>query len=261
MKASHIPSENSLSADYPWLGMVAAFPWEIRPLLRAGTRRTFPPPKLNRSEGIQVRSASHSKIYALSLGGRPALLTVAGAGAENSFRAAQRLTENFSLYGLVTLGFAGGLALGLRPGDVVLGDEVMDEANRERFACDTDLIAVRFARRGRLLSANAVVTSSAQKLRLGKEWGAVAVDMESSGVARAAALAGLPFCAVKSITDSAEQSLSIDFARCRSENGGFSVWAIAWQGLTNSKGARDLWTLAKNSRQAAGALATALVPV
>src|SRR5262249_22976914 len=133
--------------------------------------------------------------------------------------------------------------------------------SRERHDCHSPLLPVRFTYRGDILSCKTVVTSSTEKLRLGKTWNAVAVDMESAGVAQAAARKRLPFFALKSITDSAEQSLSIDFNRCRSEDNSFSLWAIARQGLSSSRRAKDLWMLARNSRQAAGNLAAALAPV
>ena len=231
------------------LGMVAAFRWEVQPLLRKQSRAGQNP----HVKGLQ------SKLYSLTLGGEPVVLAIAGAGAENSFRVARELAENFPLRGLATLGFAGALVPGLRAGDIILGDHVLDEATGERFDCQSDLFPVRFTRRGSLLSVDGVVSSAAQKLRLGEQWGALAVDMESAGVARAAALAGLPFGALKSITDSAEESLSIDFSRCRREDKNFSFWAIARQGISTSKGARDLWRLAWSSRQAAGRLAAALV--
>jgi len=195
----------------------------------------------------------------LYLDGQPVLLTIGGAGGENSFRAAQSLARGAPLSGLVTIGFAGGLAPRMKPGEVVLGDQVLDATTGERFPCDTSLLPVGFHRRGVLLSVSAVVATSVQKRSLGEKWGAVAVDMESAGVARAAAQAHLPFGAVKSITDTAEQSLSIDFARCRSEDKGFNLGAIVWQGLASRRGIADLIRLAWNARQAAGALAAALL--
>lgn len=231
------------------IGMVAAFPWEVKPLLRH---------RLPDAAGRPLSGAPYPELHTLRLAGRPFLLAVAGAGAENSLRAAEHLAANYSLCGLVTLGFAGGLAAGLKVADVILADRVVDRATQESFACDTDLVPVRFARRGTLLSASSVVATSAEKRQLGEQWRAVAVDMESAGVARAALRAGLPFGAIKAITDSAEQSLSIDFDRCRSEDKSYSVWAVVCQAFRSFRGPGDLWRLAWNARQAAGALAAAL---
>lgn len=252
---SHLPS-NAPSTAGPWIGMVAAFPWEVRGLLRYGSRA-----RQNRSQQQPYQGPpgnSRFKVHSLILGENPVLLAIGGVGAENSFCAAQYLARNFPLRGLATIGFAGGLASGMKAGEVILGDRVLDEATRERFECDTTLLPGHFHRRGNLLSVNAVIGSSERKRRLGEQWQAVAADMESAGVARAASQAGLPFGAVKAITDPAEQSLSIDFNRCRREDKDFSLWAIVWQGLTTTSGVADLVRLAWNARQAAAALATAL---
>ncbi len=223
------------------LGVVAAFEWEVGPLLRTQT----PVRRLGRG------------LYSLSIGGEPAVLAIAGMGRENAFRAAQNLIGNFSLRGLATLGFAGGLADGLRRGDVLLADRVVEEATGERFDCRPELLAVRFARRGDLLSVGHVVASAAEKRRLVGQWGTLAADMESAGVAAAALRAGLPFCAIKAITDSAEQSISIDFERCRGQDGTLSLTRIMREGMKTLRGTGDLWRLAWSSRRAAGSLAAA----
>jgi adenosylhomocysteine nucleosidase len=232
--------------------MIAAFHWEVKPLLR----HRSPDPA-----GPARSGAPYAKLYALRLAGKPVLLAVAGAGAENSLRAAEHLAANYSLRGLVTLGFAGGLVAGLNVADVVLADRVVDPVTQESFGCDTGLLPVRCTRRGALLSASSVIATSADKRRMGEQWQAIAVDMESAGVARAALRAGLPFGAIKAITDSAEQSLSIDFDRCRSEDKRLSVWSVVCQAFKSFRGAGDLWRLAWNAREAAAALAAALGPV
>jgi adenosylhomocysteine nucleosidase len=252
MKPANQASMYAAAAGERPIGMIAAFHWEVKPLLRH--RWPAPAPRL-------LSGAPYAELHALRLAGKPFLLAVAGAGAENSFRAAEHLAANYSLCGLVTLGFAGGLVEGLKVADVLLADRVVDQATQESFACDTDLVPVRFTRRGALLSASSVVATSAEKRRMGEQWRAVAVDMESAGVARAAFRAGLPFGALKAITDSAEQTLSIDFDRCRSEDKGLSVWSVVCQAIRSFRGAGDLWRLAWNAREAAGALAASLGPV
>jgi adenosylhomocysteine nucleosidase len=247
--ASRETASREAGTDERPIGMVAAFHWEVKPLLRHRSPD---------SPGRPLSGAPYAELHALRLAGRPFLLAVAGAGAENSQHAAEHLAANYSLCGLVTLGFAGGLVEGLKVADVVLADRVVDQATQESFACDTDFLPVRFTRRGALLSAISVVATAAEKHRMGEQWHAVAVDMESAGVARAARRAGLPFGALKAISDSAEQTLSIDFDRCRSEDKSWSVWAVVCQAFRSFRGAGDLWRLAWNSRQAAGALAAAL---
>ncbi len=74
-----------------------------------------------------------------------------------------------------------------------LADQVLEEGSQERFHCQTGLLPVRFTRRGRWLCTAGMVGSSEAKRRLGKHSGAIAVDRESAGVARAALLGRYPF--------------------------------------------------------------------
>jgi nucleoside phosphorylase len=193
-----------------------------------------------------------------SLRGEAVWLALCGMGAENSCRAARELLDRGKVRGLVTLGFAGALADSLAPGEIVIADRVFDQQSKEQFECDGELFPLPNARRGSLLSAAEVIASVAEKRRLAREWGVVAADMESAGVARAAAQAGVPFCAIKAITDTSEQSISIDFARCRSDDNGLSVRKIVREAMRSARGMRDLWMLAHGARVAARSLAAAL---
>ncbi|OFW00326.1 MAG: hypothetical protein A3G20_01435 [Acidobacteria bacterium RIFCSPLOWO2_12_FULL_59_11] len=233
------PSAPSL----PRLGIVAALRWEVQPLLR---------------KRFHVRRL-YDNVYSLELGQDLVVLSIGGISAQNSFRAARELAEKFQVQGLLTLGFAGGLAESLLPGDVVMADRVVDLATGEQFPCRGDLLPVRVAQRGVLLSANRVIGSAAEKRRLGKDWGAVAVDMESAGVARAAALTGVPFGAIKSITDISGQSISIDFQGCQSEHGVLSAFRMVQKGIQSWQAIRDLWALGLGARLAARNLAAALI--
>ena len=235
-------STTSLTEGTPRLGMVAAFWWEVRPMLRK--QRAVK--RLGRN------------LYELTVQNEPVVLAISGAGAENACRAAQELVRQFPLRGLISVGFAGGLNESLQPGELVLADVVIEETSQERFICDEMLLPVASGRRGGLLSVTGVINSAEQKRRLGKHWGALAADMESAGIARAARDARLPFGALKSITDSSRESIAIDFQRCRSDDGGLSSWKIVREGLASAQGLRDLWRLAGNSRRAAGSLALAL---
>ena len=223
------------------IALVAALSWEVRPLLR-------------RQSGVRKSGT----VYSFLRDGAPVLLAVAGVGEENAYREAHRLLERVAVRGIVTIGFAGGLADFLNGGDVVLADHVMDQQTGERYDCSGDLWPAQHAHRGGLLSAAEVIASAAEKRNLAGKWGAVAVDMESAGVARAAAESGVEFAAIKAITDTSMESISFDFERCRSEHKGLSYWKIIREGMRTSQTIRDAWMLARGARVAARALAAAL---
>jgi adenosylhomocysteine nucleosidase len=66
-------------------------------------------------------------------------------------------------------------------------------------------------------TANTVVGSSSEKARLGRM--ADAVDMESYSIMAEAQRRGMPAVAVRAVSDTADQSLPLDFNRAIDENG------------------------------------------
>jgi adenosylhomocysteine nucleosidase len=111
---------------------------------------------------------------------------------------------------LVSWGLAGGLAPSLEAGAVCLPEEVIgpDGAHystarewRERLA---PLVAAhRRVACGTLLTSAAPIATAAAKAAAHQDTGAMAVDMESSAVAKAARTCGVPFIAVRVIVDTA----------------------------------------------------------
>jgi adenosylhomocysteine nucleosidase len=109
---------------------------------------------------------------------------------------------------------AGGLDPSLRSGDVVVATEVIEgdarwlaglALNEELF--ESVALGRRRVVRGSLAGAEAVVQGQSCKAALHLETGAVAVDMESHIAAAYAAEAGLPFAALRVISDPAGRAL------------------------------------------------------
>ena len=106
--------------------------------------------------------------------------------------------------GLISFGVAGGLSPSLRPGACVIGSCVIDDD----IACTTD---ARWAQRlgrlipgsvhGAILGVREPVAHAAEKRRLHERTGALAVDMESHVVARAAGRHRVPFAAIRVVVD------------------------------------------------------------
>jgi adenosylhomocysteine nucleosidase len=141
-----------------------------------------------------------------------ALLAVGGMGEVLAAMAARRLVDAGAA-GLLSFGFAGGLDPSLGAGSVVLPTEIVS-GKGGRFMTSTDWrerLCVAFAERrpaaGVLLTSVAPLDSVAAKASVFRETGAVAVDMESLGVAEVAAAFGLPFIAVRVIVDTAADAL------------------------------------------------------
>lgn len=150
----------------------------------------------------------------LELGART-LVAVAGIGHERARAAARTLVERGAV-ALVSWGVAGGLQPGLLPGSLLLPGLVLG-AEGGRFETDGGW-AARLAQavgvgargapsRAPLLQARHVVRTSAEKRAAFEASGACAVDMESAAVAEAARADGLPFLAVRAVSDAAEDDL------------------------------------------------------
>jgi hopanoid-associated phosphorylase len=113
---------------------------------------------------------------------------------------------------LVSFGVAGGLAPQLSPGDVILSTEVIGAARRwrpdPRFDDEmTDLAPRIGAIAGPVLGACDILATEADKRRAWQQTGALAVDLESAIVARAAEAAGIPFLVLRTIADPAQRAL------------------------------------------------------
>ena len=134
-------------------------------------------------------------------------------GAGNRERTAQ-LVENAAAGSdfLVSFGIAGGLMPQLRAGDVIISGEVIADDGRWRGSehlCRrlADLAAEVGAFSGPVLGSRAILATRRDKARAWSESGALAVDLESDVVARAAAAAGVPFVVLRAISDSVTREL------------------------------------------------------
>jgi adenosylhomocysteine nucleosidase len=141
------------------------------------------------------------------LAGPELAIHVSGMGAAAAGRTAAAVTAR-PLRALVSAGFCGALSPELRVGDLVAPDEVHDHATGERFAPDPEMLAAAPGVRGTLVSAVRLARTPADRARLE----GVAVDMESAALARASRAAGVPFLALRAVTDETRHRLP-DFDR------------------------------------------------
>lgn len=139
----------------------------------------------------------------------PVLVRIAGADTERATTAARALLLS-GCDGLMSFGMAGGLDPGLAPGSVVLARHIIGEAG-EVFPVDPAwherlcaLLAGGFAvADGTIVGSGHMIDGVAAKVALHESTAAIAVDMESAAIAEVAALAGVPFIAVRAIADPA----------------------------------------------------------
>lgn len=139
----------------------------------------------------------------------PGVEAIAGGGDGQRLKALLE-ARAAKAHGIISIGIAGGLSPGLRPGDWVLADGVLaDGSPVPTDAPWTSRLAARLpeAARGLLLGVDAIVTTSAEKAELHRTTGALAVDMEAHVAARVAQRHRLPFAAARVVCDPAHRTL------------------------------------------------------
>jgi adenosylhomocysteine nucleosidase len=145
--------------------------------------------------------------------GDGALLAVGGMGGALAAIAARSLVEAGAA-ALMSFGLAGGLDPSLSAGAVVLPSEVISRdgarwstSARWREQLSAAVAKGRPVAAGTLLSSPQPIGTVADKAAAFRDTGAVAVDMESLGIAEVAAAYGLPFIALRVIVDTAADVL------------------------------------------------------
>ena len=167
--------------------------------------------------GVVVGMAFEARCLHAALAQHPdlpePLIHVTGAKRGRAAEGARALIAN-GAKALLSFGIAGGLDPALRPGDIVIADDVKfagkadietDGGWRETVLAGVKMIAS--ARIAPILSVDHAVQSVDEKARLCAESGAAAVDMESYGVAREATAAAIPMLAVRVVADTADRAL------------------------------------------------------
>jgi adenosylhomocysteine nucleosidase len=129
-------------------------------------------------------------------------------------RALLATLDSSTFRGVISFGVAGGLDPSLKSGDVVVATEVLAGDTRWLAALPLNeqvIASVALGRRrvvrGGLAGVERVIAAKACKAALRSETGAAAVDMESHIAAGYAAAAGLPFAALRVISDPASRAL------------------------------------------------------
>ncbi|HLY44893.1 MAG TPA: hypothetical protein VKQ73_04895 [Stellaceae bacterium] len=161
---------------------------------------------------------------------------------------------------LVSFGVAGGLAPHLRPGDVVISAEVIGDDRRWRpdphFHSQISSLARDIgAIEGPVLGSREILSTEDEKSRAWRRTGALAVDLESAIVARAAEAVGIPFLVLRTIADPARRGLPPAALIPLSADGTPAVIRVLREVVRRPRQIAALFGLARETRQALAALA------
>lgn len=216
------------------IGLVAV-PREIRPLYEALDQESE-----ERYGASVLRSGTADS--------RPVALAEVPTGPVNAALGAQALITHHRVAVLVSFGSAGALAGGLSTGDLVIAQRaiahdagtflgrhfepsgIVDRGAQGRigwrrsFQADPGLVALAvdtaqglgaLAHAGTVVTGNQAVFSTARRRWLRRTFDALAVEMETAAVAQVAVAHGLPWVAVRAISDAASDELILDYRRLR----------------------------------------------
>lgn len=219
------------------VAIIAAFPDELKPLVRG-----WPHSSRNSVRFWAQRNSEEEWIAAC-----------AGAGQQAATRAFAAIEEGGPIDLVFSIGWVGALTPELAPGTAHNAAGVIDVRTGERFRCD--------AGAGELwLVTSPKVADAAEKQRLAAAYGAGLVDMEAAGVARLAAMRGIPFYCVKGISDGFADKLP-DFNRFMSSDGQFKLARFAVFVLVRPWYWPALVRMGENSRMAARGIRETLLNI
>lgn len=155
------------------------------------------------------------------------VLLQTGIGPDRARAVTQHIVEQEPWDVVISTGFAGALRF-FPMGSLVIGNEVVIEHSvrsfpgpgSQRIICHSGLVKQslniqlmnsQLIQNGRFVTIDRVLTHATQKYLLGKQTGAVAVDMESGAIGQVAQQFNLPFLIVRAISDGVNEDLPVDF--------------------------------------------------
>lgn len=155
------------------------------------------------------------------------VLVVCGIGKVNAAVCTQILIDDFNVDLVINVGVAGGLGLNIKPGDIVIaenlvqydmntsyfGDRVGQIPRLETFdfKCDTNLVEKAKTACsniqgheffiGRIATGDEFLHEKEKITWVNKEFGALACEMEGGSIAQVCYLNNIPFVVIRSISD------------------------------------------------------------
>jgi adenosylhomocysteine nucleosidase len=200
----------------------------------------------------QFRGLSSQTILMLETGLGARAMEAALAWCLNSPRCGQ---ATYRPRRVLLAGFSGALRPGQRVGDVILASEVIDESGHcWPVTWEPDLPASDAMSRGRVLTVSHLVGDPEEKQRLGQQYQALAVDMETVVLARRCSGHGVPFACIRVISDDLSMPLSPRLLQLM-QGGRVSPVRLAWYLFRQPSLSHELWKLAVQTRYAARRLA------
>lgn len=134
-------------------------------------------------------------------------MLLTGMGKRRAYRAVRDRLRQGGVEFVLSTGFSGATRPGLRVGDLVGASEVLDVSTGERWIPSRSFERNGSLTVGAMVTAERLLGSPLEKEQAGRRYGAIAVDMETAAVAKAAQEMDLPWAAIRVILDPMEISI------------------------------------------------------
>ena len=227
-----------------------------------------------RLAGRRPAGVSGARVTLGDLAGVPVALGVTGDGEHNARRGLAAMLAALPLRRIIVVGVAGGLDPTLEVGALVIGEQVIDEADGGRYSADAALVDLAAtagaAARGITVSARRIADTVDDKRRLlaiararpgagdDPSPSPAVVDLESAAFAALAKRAGVPWLVLRVVSDTAAESLPALLNRSRDDGGAVRRARVIRALLSDPRALRPLLALRERVRAGAHRLAQAV---
>lgn len=180
----------------------------------------------------------------------------AGTGVSRASRATHALIDAHHPDWIISCGFAGGLQTGLKRGQIVVGERLVSGELPE-IQIDLKMPAdpTRGLHVGTLVTVDKVVRLASEKQALGQQYQALAVDMETYGVAAVCKQRHQKFLAIRVLTDDAETDLPPEVLSLLGSTGNVRFGAVVASLWKRPGSATDMLQMREDANIAAKHLA------
>ena len=199
-------------------------------------------------------------------GGRLGAIRVAavesGPGLKAAEAATRVLIDGHAPAWILACGFAGALGEGMAVGDIAVASSICTLKGQEidtPHGMTSDPAGRLHV--GRFVTTDAIVRTVAEKRALAARYDAMAAEMESYAVAAVCRTAGIPFMAVRAITDDLSADLPEEVHALLASSGARRLGAAVGSLWNRPESIKDMWKLRGTASTAAARLAPFLAGV
>lgn len=238
------------------IALIAALPEEIKPFLaRCGI--------------VRKELIAHFPLYRLRIGDLDLILLQSGMGPINAEAATRALLEATSPDLIINFGLGGAVAPGPQVADLVVATRLLvsdgvtfSEQNGPDLSFADEFMARTgnsYCHRGTFITTGETMPKAALRDALPENTETPVLEMETAAIARVACEHGIPLLAIRAISDDSDEELGFTVAEFCNAELRIRPAKVLFTILKRPGIIPQLIRLARNSRQAAEALATGII--